>query len=353
MRTSRRSHLTIGRLMIVIGVAALVFALTRVDAAPGVSLCIFAGCAWYLASRRFAEAMAQRAVEGLTTSQAQKARILIKAASIAVVAIGLPDAAFLASYYGYMEAIRAMGVRPFYRTPYDDPWSILVGAFFGIIAALYVASIVRRWIGPIVGKQPASAATPAREPVRSLPEPERVATKTNRRRHLTLGHLMIVIGVAALIFALTHVDAAPGVSLCIFAGCTWYLTSRRFAEAMAQRAAEGLTTSQAQKARILIKAASIAVVAIGLPDAAFLAGYYGYMEAIRATSVRPPYWFPYDDPQSILAGAFFGIIAALYVAFIVRRWIGPIAGKKPASATTPTREPVRSRPEPERVATGG
>ena len=73
-----------------------------------------------------------------------------------------------------------------------------------------------------------------------------------RRRRLTLGRMMAVIGVAALILALTRVDAAPAVSLCVFAACAWYLASRRFAEAMARRAAEGLTTSRAQRARILV-----------------------------------------------------------------------------------------------------
>ena len=74
-----------------------------------------------------------------------------------------------------------------------------------------------------------------------------------RQRRLTLGRMMAVIGVAALILALRRVDSAPAVSMCVFAACTWYLASRRFAEAMAQRAAEGLTTSRAQRARILVE----------------------------------------------------------------------------------------------------
>ncbi len=177
--------------------------------------------------------------------------------------------------------------------------------------------------------------------------------QTSRRRHLTIGRLMIVIGVIALVFALTRVDAAPGVSLCVFAACTWYLASRRFAEAMARRTAEGLTTSPAQRAGILARAASIAMVAIGLPDAAFLAGYYGYMEAvIRITFQKGP-WSPIYDPWHMTAGVVLGIISALYVASMVRQWVGPIAGKKPRSAATPAQEPIRSRAEPERVATTG
>ena len=35
--------------------------------------------------------------------------------------------------------------------PDYDPWHMAMGAVVGIASALYVASIVRRWIGPIIG----------------------------------------------------------------------------------------------------------------------------------------------------------------------------------------------------------
>jgi hypothetical protein len=202
-----------------------------------------------------------------------------------------------------------------------------------------------------------------------------------RRRRLTLGHLMLVTGVAALVFAMTRVEATPGVSLFLFAACSWYLASRRFAETMAERSTQGLTTSRAQKSRILASSAGLAVVAIGLPDAAFLAGYYGYMEAIRALCAQPFWtipsapvlpsmgypairttmpmagWNPYLDLTQILAGSLAGLIAALSVASIVRQCLGPIVGRKPAKRARPVPEPVRSHaepePEPECVSTRG
>ena len=64
-----------------------------------------------------------------------------------------------------------------------------------------------------------------------------------RKRRLTLGRMMAVIAIVALGFAMTRVDAAPAVSLCVFAGCTWYLAVRRFNETLARRAAEGAATS--------------------------------------------------------------------------------------------------------------
>jgi hypothetical protein len=98
------------------------------------------------------------------------------AACIAVVAIGLPDGAFLAGYYGYMEAIRATIVIRNWSPDYE-PWHMTMGVVIGIMSALYVASIVRRWIGPIIGAKPAVPATSAREPIRSIPEHRRVSTR--------------------------------------------------------------------------------------------------------------------------------------------------------------------------------
>ena len=69
---------------------------------------------------------------------------------------------------------------------------------------------------------------------------------STRRRRLTLGRMMAAIGVAALFCATLRVEAAPAVGVCIVVACAWYLTSRRFAETMAWREAEGLTTGRSQ-----------------------------------------------------------------------------------------------------------
>jgi len=172
------------------------------------------------------------------------------------------------------------------------------------------------------------------------------------RRRLTLGRMMAGIGVAALVLALTRVDAAPGVSLCVFAACAWFLAARRYAEAMARRSAEGLTTSRARRARVLAEAAGIAVLAIGLPDAAFLAGYQGYMAAVRATIVVGHGNLDFD-PWHMMTGVVLGIIAALYVASVVRRWLGPIAGSKPALPAASHRGPAPSRHLHEEVTIHG
>ena len=39
-----------------------------------------------------------------------------------------------------------------------------------------------------------------------------------RKRRLTLGRLMAVIGIVALVFAMPRMDATPAVSFCVFVG---------------------------------------------------------------------------------------------------------------------------------------
>lgn len=147
-----------------------------------------------------------------------------------------------------------------------------------------------------------------------------------RKGRLTLGRLMAVIGIVALGFAMSRVDAAPAVSLCVFAGCTWYLAHRRYAEALARRDAEGDSIPSRSKARLVARCLVGAALAIGLPDAAFLGGYYGYMAAIRSIIIRS-HWSPDLEPEHILGGALIGIAAALYVAAIMRRGLRPAPKK--------------------------
>jgi hypothetical protein len=170
-----------------------------------------------------------------------------------------------------------------------------------------------------------------------------------RRRRLTLGRLMALIGVVALGFAMRRVDATPAVSFCIFAACSWYLATRRYAEALARRTAEGTSIGPSQKARIAARCGIGAALAIGLPDAAFLGGYYGYMAVIRTINVTS-HWRPDLEPEHILGGALIGIAAALYVAAIMRCGLRP-AAKKPIAMPT-DRPATRRFVENGRVAAG-
>ena len=171
-----------------------------------------------------------------------------------------------------------------------------------------------------------------------------------RKRWLTLGRMMAIIAIIALGFAMTRVDAAPAVSLCVFAGCTWYLAVRRFNETMARRAAEGAETSPGRKARIAAHCAMIAALAIGLPDAAFLGGFYGYMAVIRRHHRRDDHWSPTSSPSTSSIGALIGIAAALYVAAIMRRGFRPAVRKRRVPSAAASREPTRAFPRHERIA---
>jgi hypothetical protein len=172
-----------------------------------------------------------------------------------------------------------------------------------------------------------------------------------RKRRLTLGRLMAAIAIVALGFAVSRVDAAPAVSLCVFAGCTWYLASRRYTEALARRATEKAVLSPIRKVRIAAWCALTAAIAIGLPDAAFLGGFYGYMAVVRRITLRETdvHWAPELDPGAILTGALIGIASALYVAAIMRGGLKPRAKKRASSAARES-APSRSIVEHGRVA---
>jgi hypothetical protein len=170
-----------------------------------------------------------------------------------------------------------------------------------------------------------------------------------RRRRLTLGRLMAIIGIVALGFAMSRVDATPAVSFCIFAACSWYLATRRYTESLARRNAEGASVGPSQKARIAARCAIGAALAIGLPDAAFLGGYYGYMAVIRTINVTGQ-WSPDLEPEHILGGALIGIAAALYVAAIMRRGLRPATKKR--FAIQPDRTATRRFVENGRIAAG-
>ncbi|MHB1561806.1 MAG: hypothetical protein ACYC61_30520, partial [Isosphaeraceae bacterium] len=156
----------------------------------------------------------------------------------------------------------------------------------------------------------------------------------HRRHRLTLGRMMGLIGLVALGLAMTRMDSAPAVSLCVFVGCTWYLARRRYVEALAHRAAagegEGVEADPRGDARLAVRCVLAAALAIGLPDAAFLGAYYGYMATVRSVFARTPMGYPEFAPGQILIGALVGIYAALQVAAIMRRGLRPTGGRKRA-----------------------
>ncbi len=176
-----------------------------------------------------------------------------------------------------------------------------------------------------------------------------------RKRRLTLGWMMAAIAIVALVLAVSRVDAAPAISLCVFTGCTWYLANRRYTEALARIAADGAAPGPAGKAELAARCALTAAIAIGLPDAAFLGGLYGYMAVVRRVAAVDPRWWrwrPDLDPTHILIGAIVGVAAALYVAAIMRHDLRPATRRRRAASPPADRSPSRSLVEHGRVAAG-
>jgi Ni/Fe-hydrogenase subunit HybB-like protein len=130
--------------------------------------------------------------------------------------------------------------------------------------------------------------------------------------------VMVAIAIVAICCAVvTHVEGALGNAIAIVVSCAACLTYKRYSELLAVRRASGLTTSRSEKRRLFVKSAAISLVVIGLSDAAFLAGYYGFLKFADAI-VSESHWSPYIDPAYMLAAAIVGGSLALRVASSLR-----------------------------------
>ena len=67
------------------------------------------------------------------------------------------------------------------------------------------------------------------------------------RKRVALGRMMATIGVIALSCNPIRAESAVSAGIAIVAACVWYLAYRKFADAMAQRVAEGSPTSAPDK----------------------------------------------------------------------------------------------------------
>jgi hypothetical protein len=148
---------------------------------------------------------------------------------------------------------------------------------------------------------------------------------------------MAAIGVSALFFAALRVEAAPAVGIPIVGACVCYLAYRWLTAAMARREAVGSATGRLQKARLVAMSAVVAMAIIGLADVAFLVGYFGYMEFMRAPFIVARR-VPYSEPRHVMMASVFGVTLALCVASMLRWMIWP--------ATPDGGMSERSRPAP-------
>jgi len=150
---------------------------------------------------------------------------------------------------------------------------------------------------------------------------------------------MAAVAVSALVLCVYRVDVAPSVAVVLILGSTSVLAYKRYSDALAQRVNAKQVTTRSQKLTLLLTSVIVAVTLIGLSDAAFLTGYFGY-------SVLFGMAYQNDGPslqqevEEYIIGAMFGFIMAMTVAYALRRLIWPIVNEPLPPAT--------SLPEPEK-----
>jgi hypothetical protein len=164
-------RLEIRGIMAAVAVSALVLGVYRVDVAPSVAVVLILGSTSVLAYKRYSDALAQRANAKQVTTRSQKITLLLTSVIVAVTLIGLSDAAFLAGYLGYAVLIAELGfgyqnallLRAHLAGPQHEVQHLLIGAMFGFMMAMIVASALRRTIWPIVHEPLPPATSPLEE----------------------------------------------------------------------------------------------------------------------------------------------------------------------------------------------
>jgi hypothetical protein len=142
--------------------------------------------------------------------------------------------------------------------------------------------------------------------------------------------LMAAVAVAAVACAAGREHGGLAAGAVVVFACVIALASRRYADLMGLRKAQGLATHRALKARIALNAMVVAVLVIGLSDLAFLAGYFGYMRLFPPIS---SHWTQYDDPRWMAMSAAAGTALAVRVAVGLRRRLSPLQSVASKRAT--------------------
>jgi hypothetical protein len=153
---------------------------------------------------------------------------------------------------------------------------------------------------------------------------------------------MATVAVSALILCVYRVDVAPSVTVVLILLSTSVLAYKRYSYGLAQRVSEKPVTTRSQKITLLLTSVIVAVTLIGLSDAAFLVGYYGYVELlvpisfhyqsrVAGTSRAP-------EVPELVSGIICGFMMAMAVAYALRRMIWPIVTEPLPPATSPPEE---------------
>jgi hypothetical protein len=157
---------------------------------------------------------------------------------------------------------------------------------------------------------------------------------------LEIRGIMAAVAVSALILGVYRVDVAPSISVGLIVGSILVLAYKRYSDALAQVVNDERVATRSQKLTLLLTSIIVAVTLIGLSDAAFLAGYFGYPLLWGTFGVAYQSNGPslQHDVEQYIIGAMFGLIMALTVAYALRRLIWPVVDERPSKAKSQPEE---------------
>jgi hypothetical protein len=154
--------------------------------------------------------------------------------------------------------------------------------------------------------------------------------------------IMVAVAIVAICCSVaTHIESSLSNALAIIVSCAACLTYRRYFESLALRQARGLITSETEKRILLARSAMFAVMILGLSDAAFMTGYYGFLKVgfLLGVAARRS---PHDDPVFIILGGGVGMVLALKVASWLRSTVWPLEGEGASRGCSPQSDPERT-----------
>ncbi len=176
-------------------------------------------------------------------------------------------------------------------------------------------------------------------------EPQKPSDLSLRRRAVRFKAWSNMVGVAIVAICCsvaTHIESALSSALAIIESCAACLTYKRYFESLALRQARGLITSGTEKRILLARSAMFAVMIMGLSDAAFMTGYYGFLKAGFLLGVAA-HRSPHDDPVCIILGGGVGMVLALKLASWLRSTIRRLEGEGGSRDCSPQRDLGRTQ----------
>ncbi len=138
-----RVRFTVGRVMVAVALVALILGALRTDYPALAGILIVASCIGGLAHKLSSDTLTGMRSRGMPVGPVRKLDVILGATGRAAAIVLASDFAFLVAYWSYW-ALLSFGRNHLY--PHRHPEHIAIGTALGALAAIWVASRMRRVI---------------------------------------------------------------------------------------------------------------------------------------------------------------------------------------------------------------